>query len=300
MTYTCWIVYNGYLRGDKFRDYAEMIQEAAIDRGHLVHIYKNNELLSLLSNELALKTTSPIRLPDYCIFTDKDIYLAKQLELIGVRVFNRANTIELTDNKISTYQCLAASNLPIPKTIVAPKTFGLPFFERDPFLLNVLETFSFPFVVKEAYGSFGEQVYLVENEESFRELVATLSNVPFVIQQFVETSYGRDIRLQVIGEKVVAAMIRTSLHDFRANVTAGGVMEPYTPNEREQRVAIAAAKALGADFAGVDLLFGENDEPIICEVNSNAHIRNLLDCTGIHVAYPIIDYVETVLKGVKN
>src|SRR5699024_10643134 len=94
------------------------------------------------------------------------------------------------------------------------------------------------------------------------------------------------------GDQVITAMQRTSENDFRANVTSGGKMEPYEPNESQKRLAIEATKAIGADFAGVDLLFGENDQPIVCEINSNAHIRNLLDCTGVNVAIDLVTYIE--------
>src|SRR5699024_10382671 len=107
----------------------------------------------------------------------------------------------------------------------------------------------------------------------------------------ISSSYGKDMRLQVVGDQVVASMLRRSSNDFRANVTAGGSMEPYNPTNIEQELAIAATKAIGADFAGVDLLFGPNGYPIISEVNSNAHIRNLFDCTNINVADFIIDYI---------
>ena len=69
-------------------------------------------------------------------------------------------------------------------------------------------------------------------------------------------------------------------------------MQPYTPNEAFCQMAIHATKALDADFTGVDLLFGPNDEPILCEVNSNAHIKNIYDCTGIDVAEFIFKYIK--------
>src|SRR5699024_6985907 len=122
------------------------------------------------------------------------------------------------------------------------------------------------------------------------------NGAPFVFQQFIKSSFGKDIRLQVVGDQVVAAMKRTSASDFRANVTTGGQMEPYQPTEIEKQLAIRASLALNADFAAVDLLFGENGEPIVCEVNSNAHIRNLLTCTGINSAPYIIDYIEQKLE----
>src|SRR5699024_1170652 len=137
------------------------------------------------------------------------------------------------------------------------------------------------FIMKEAFGSFGEQVYLVENERDLHYYVNKIGGSPFVFQQFIQASFGVDIRVQVLGDRVVAAMKRTSKDDFRANVTSGGTMEPYEPSDDEEKLAIAATKAIGADFAGVDLLLGSENKRYVCEVNSNAHIRNLLNCTNI-------------------
>lgn len=73
-------------------------------------------------------------------------------------------------------------------------------------------------------------------------------------------------------------------------------MQQYTPTEKESELAIAAAAAVGTDFAGVDLLFGPGGEPLVCEVNSNAHIRSIYDCTGVDVTESIISYIKEVLS----
>lgn len=290
-----WIIYNGNLKGDKFRDIAEWLQQSATKKNSDTTIIKNNDLLSVISidkpNILQWKKST---LPDYTLFFDKDIYLAKHLESLGIRVFNRAEAIQISDDKIATYQILANHKLPIPKTIIAPKVFpnGK---ENIDYIRMVNKTFTYPMIIKEAFGSFGEQVYLVHNEQELIQQVDKIKNKPFMFQQFIETSYGKDLRLHVVGNQVVAATKRTSNNDFRANVTNGGTMEKYNPTNEEKDLAIAATRAVGADFAGVDLLFGEN-YPIICEVNSNAHIRNIYECTSINIADYIVDYVLNEMK----
>lgn len=284
-----WIIYNGFLKSDKFLDFAQMLQNAAEKRGHQMTLLKNDEVINEIQVDVQVDKAA---LPDYVLFTDKDTYLARQLEQLGIPVFNRAKTIEISDDKIKTYQQLKQHHLPIPKTIVAPKTFGIASALPAAYMDHIIERLGMPLVVKEAFGSFGEQVYLAENREALIELTQRLAKVPYVFQAYIEESYGRDIRLQVVGNQVISAMMRTSAHDFRANVTTGGEMTPYIPTEKEKKIAISASQAIGADFSGVDLLFGKGDEPIVCEVNSNAHIRNLLDCTGINAADAIAAYVE--------
>lgn len=291
MCLTGWIIYNGHLTGNKFLDFAQWLKRAANKQGIETHIYQNNELFTYLDGQ-QLRLLGETALPDFVIFTDKDIYLAKQLELLGVRVFNRAKAIEISDDKIATYQVLAHQQLPIPKTIVAPKIFpGSPVkpFEN---LSDIINQLGLPMIIKEAYGSFGEQVYLVHNEQEIQNKIKDIAGRPFIFQEFIAASCGTDMRLHVVGDKVVAAMTRHATNDFRANITSGGTMEAYQPANLEKKLAVAAAKAIGADFAGVDLLFGPDKTPIICEINSNAHIRNMYDCTNINVADFIIQHIR--------
>lgn len=296
-----WIIYNGNLPGDQFLDFAEWLQTAANEQNIRTTIYKNNELLAYLtSHSLTFISSTNKELPDFVIFTDKDIYLAKQLELLGVRVFNSAQAIDTSDDKIATYQMLAQEKLPIPNTIIAPKLFGTAKIQDINFITYVIKTLGFPMIIKEAYGSFGEQVYLIQNKKEMIDKIYEINGKAFIFQEFIESSYGTDLRLHVVGDQVVSSMKRRSKDDFRANITAGGKMQAYEPNSVEAELAVAATKAIHADFAGVDLLFGPNGTPIICEVNSNAHIRNMFHCTGINVADYIIQYIVEVLNNVQE
>lgn len=290
-----WIVYNGFLPGRAFIDYAEMLQEAATMLGHKAVLFSNDELFPVLStgvNNRIEKRTQP----DAVLFTDKDIYLARQLENENIPVFNKADTIEVSDDKIQTYQLLHKNRVPIPKTISAPKTFGFHKTIAPAFIKKIETELAYPLVMKEAFGSFGEQVYLIKNRQALIEKMTALSKVPYLFQEFIQTSFGEDRRIQVVGNHVVTAMRRKSATDFRSNVTAGGSMTPHRPTEEEKQTAIQASQAIGAHFSGVDLLKGKNGESIVCEVNSNAHIRNLYDCTGINAAYDILRYVTALLE----
>jgi len=292
-----WIVYNGTLPGNKFLDFAEWLQSAAFRAGSKADLVKNNDLLVTLETDgYHLLKPDGLPLPDYVIFTDKDLYLAKQLELMGIPVYNCAKAIEVSDDKIASHQTLAKYKLPMPRTIVAPMTFLKDTPVNETQLRRVSETLGFPMIVKEAFGSFGQQVYLVHHFAELEACVKDIGGKPFLFQEFVKTSYGLDLRLQVAGVEVIAAVKRTAVDDFRANVTNGGKMHAYSPTEAECKLAIAAAKAIGCDFAGVDLLYGEK-EPLICEVNSNAHIHNLYDATGVNSSDAI---VRDVLKKTRE
>lgn len=294
-----WIIYNGNMKEEKFHDLAVWLDEVANKRGLSTQLIRNNDLIVTIENgNNTIKGKYEGQKPDFVIFVDKDIYLARQLESMGIRLYNSASSIEICDDKSLTYQALANKNIPIPKTIVAPKVFYKVFsFENYKFIADEL---GFPMVIKEAFGSFGQQVYLVENYGEMLDKIKELGNKPYLFQQFIKSSYGRDIRLHVVDGRVVTSMLRMSDVDFRANVSNGGKMHLYFPTDDEIELAIKAQKAVGVDFAGIDILFGEDERPIICEVNSNAHIKNIYNCTGVNVAEHIVDYIIDDLNSSKR
>ncbi|WP_234396891.1 ATP-grasp domain-containing protein [Bacillus massiliglaciei] len=287
---SCWIIVNGYLQHTKFSDLALFIKEAAVRKGLSADIIRNSSLMPMIEDGRPVLRGSFTRLPDLVVFMDKDIALAKHLEMMGLPVFNKSSVIETCDSKAKTHQALAACGIPMPKTIFPPFTYeGVGRTDLHLFT-KIGQTLGYPLVVKEAYGSFGQQVYLIHSEQELQERVMELAHKPFILQEFIDTSFGKDIRINVVGDQAAAAMKRTSANDFRANMTAGGKAEPYTPTQEEEELAIRSAQILGADFAGVDLLFGKNG-PLLCEVNSNSHLLHLYECTGINVADKMFDYI---------
>ncbi|MFF2588430.1 RimK family alpha-L-glutamate ligase [Peribacillus butanolivorans] len=291
----CWIVVNGYLQHDKFSSLALFIKEAAERKEISATLVRNSELIPVIEKGLPMLKGNFEKLPDFVLFMDKDIHLARHLELLDIPVYNSSTAIDICDSKAKTHQALAGHGIPMPKTLFPPFTYeGIERINVDAFKEIGLEL-GYPLIVKEAYGSFGEQVYLIQSEAEFLNTVHKLGHKPFIIQEFIEHSKGRDIRVNVVGDQVIAAMHRKSEHDFRANMTVGGQALPYSPTKKEADLAIRCASILGADFAGVDLLFGE-DGPLLCEVNSNSHLLNIYDCTGINIADSMFDYVLDKLE----
>ena len=227
---------------------------------------------------------------DFAIFWDKDIYLAERLENNGVRLFNSKRAIMLCDNKILMYQALAKAGVKIPQTFIAPKTFeGLEYNDRS-FLKKVEEEIGYPMVIKEAYGSFGEQVYLANDEKSANEIIDKIGYKDFLMQEYISSSKGRDLRINVVGDKAIVSMLRENKNDFRSNISNGGSGSLCQPEQAYLDLAVKAAKALGLDFAGVDVMF-DKDGPIICEVNSNPQFASTLKATGVNLADYIADYI---------
>jgi RimK family alpha-L-glutamate ligase len=272
------LIINHGLNGEKYMEQTALYEEAAARLG--------------ISLQVCTNAQRPASYGEFVLFLDKDVILARTLELAGLSVFNSASAIALCDDKARTYLALAEQEIPMPKTLVLPMTFFQTDWRDNPFLPYAEEELGYPMVVKEACGSFGWQVFLVSSRDELVECINRISPKRTLLQSFVASSKGRDVRINVVGGKAVASMYRYSETDFRANISSGGSMKPYTPTPEQEALAIRACKALGLDFGGVDLLFGENDAPLLCEVNSNAHIKNILTCTGINVAEHILAYIR--------
>jgi len=287
-----WLIANHFLMSKKFSELTDWLFQAAKAANIEMVLMSNADCLAFLGRGGvdAFKQYHET-LPDFVLFWDKDVRLATYLETLGIPVYNSSKSIALCDDKSMTHLTLEQYGIPMPKTIIAPMTYENIGYTDYDFLTMVEKELHYPLVIKECFGSFGAQVYLAKDENELLEKVEQIGTKPMLFQEFIKSSEGRDIRLQVVGDQVVASMYRYSEIDFRANISNGGKMKAYQPTDEQIALALECTKRLGLTFAGVDLLFGEHEEPIVCEVNSNAHFKNIYDCTGVDTAKQIINYI---------
>lgn len=295
-----WLIVNRFLYTKKFSELYEWLCTAANRLDIKLSVYTNDEIALNIAvsadAEDILWASSLGGVPDFVLFFDKDIRLAEQLERRGLRLFNSARSIELCDDKSLMHSALAGK-VPMPDTYCAPFTYENIGYNNTVFIDTMFEKLGSPLVVKEVFGSFGQQVYLCNSPAEARELLARVGGKKLLFQRFINSSFGRDLRLNVVGGKVIASMYRYNEHgDFRANITNGGSMRLHMPTPEEEAVAIETAEALDLDFCGVDLLFGDDSSPILCEVNSNAHFKSIYQCTGVNAANAIMEYIADTFR----
>jgi gamma-F420-2:alpha-L-glutamate ligase len=214
--------------------------------------------------------------------------LLRHFEKLGVPLLNNSASIEVTKDKLHAAQVFAEHHLPTPKTMLV----------KDPVNPSlVAREIGFPCVVKIFAGSYGKGVYLCNNSREFRDFIefahGIKSDEAIIVQEFIKSRPGEDVRVIVVGGKALGAMKRSSKDgSFKANITRGGVGENYPLNPRIEEIAIKTTNALGLDVAGIDLLF-DGDDYKLCEANSAPGFKGFEKYTGINVARAIIDYAKT-------
>ena len=219
---------------------------------------------------------------DFVLYFDKERIVARLLEKAGIRVFNSAAATEICDDKMLTHAVLADNGILMPDTVAGPMCYAPEAKIDDGYIRRVVAEFGFPVVVKECYGSFGEQVYLCGDELSLRCKLDEIKTKPYLLQRYEQASSGRDLRVIVIGGRAVCAMKRVNADDFRSNAARGGRCEAAAIPDDVADMCERAAKIIGLDYCGVDVLL--TDPPKIIEVNSNAMFEAMERATGINVA----------------
>ena len=211
----------------------------------------------------------------------------RQLERLGVYSVNSSNSIEVVRDKLYTQQILAKNNLPIPKSMLV----------KFPVNIELVEEYiNFPAVVKTISGSQGNGVYLSENKNNFIDLMhlmeSTNPNANIIIQEFIKTSRGVDLRIITVGGRVIGCMKRINNNGgFKANFSAGGVVERYELNAEIEWLATTVSNIMNLDIAGIDLLF-DGGHFKICECNSSPGFKGMESCNDVNIPAEIYNYIK--------
>ena len=218
----------------------------------------------------------------------------RQFEMMGVYPVNESVAITRSRDKLRSLQLLAGKGIGLPDTAFAYRSSDA---EQ---LLGLVG--GAPVVIKLLEGTQGLGVVLGETPKGAESIIQAFSsvNTNILVQQFVKEANGEDIRCLVVDGKVVASMMRKGKEgDFRSNLHRGGSAMPIKITPTERKTAVTAAKAMGLNVCGVDLL-RSNSGPVVMEVNSSPGLQGVETATGIDVAGKIIQFVETNAKPKKT
>ncbi len=276
------------------------LKAVALARGHEVRVIKykecyasieqNNPTVSYRGEDLSKFDAIIPRIASH--MTRYGTAIVRQLEMQGVYTVSSSLAINRSRDKLRSMQVMAKAGVGIPKTVVSRNSTDI-----DDLIEKLGGT---PVIIKLARGTHGNGVVLAESKKAAKSVLQALyltneDGTNVMLQEFVKESAGVDIRAFVVGGRVVASMKRQSLDDdFRSNLHKGGEGTKVKLTEEERKMAIKAARAMGLNVAGVDMMRSERG-PLILEVNASPGF-GVEKVTGRDVATPIIEYLEQNAK----
>jgi ribosomal protein S6--L-glutamate ligase len=209
-----------------------------------------------------------------------------QFEMAGVFTLNDSQAISRSRDKLRSLQLLSRAGVGLPTTSFAHST-------QD--INGLLEVVGgTPIVVKLLEGTQGLGVVLAETRKAAESVISAFRQLDanILVQEYIKEARGADIRAFVVGGKVAAAMKRqAAAGEFRSNLHRGGAAEAIKLTPAERATAVRAAKAMGLNVAGVDMLQSDSG-PMVLEVNSSPGLEGIEVASGVDIADAIIEFIE--------
>ncbi len=270
------------------------ICEAARARGHEIEVINTLRVSINITSKRPALYYRKRRIEDFdaviprigASITFYGLAVLRQFEVIGVYPLNESVAIGRSRDKLRCLQLLARRGIGLPVTA----------FTNDPKQAeDVVDLVGgAPVVIKLLEGTQGIGVMLGETMKSAKSVIEAFqgADVNILVQEFIKEAGSTDIRALVIGERVVAAIKRTGPPgEFRSNLHRGGFSEKVKITPQERATAVKAARTLGLNVCGVDMLRSRNG-PLVMEVNSSPGIEGLEKATGVDVAGLMIEFLE--------
>ncbi len=274
------------------------LKEAAEERGHELHIvntlrcYMNiaSRRPEIYYNGEKLEGFDAVIPRIGASVTFYGLAVLRQFEMMGVYPLNESVAIGRSRDKLRSMQLLARDGIGLPVTT----------FAHDPKQTEEVLALAggAPLVIKLLEGTQGLGVVLADTDRSAKSVIEAFraTNTNILIQEFIKEAGGTDIRALVVGGKVVAAMKRTGAEgEFRSNLHRGGSAQVIKLTPEERSTAIRAAKSMGLEVCGVDMLRA-NHGAVVMEVNSSPGLEGVEKATGIDIAGKIIEHLAKVAK----
>lgn len=280
----------------------QRLKQAAEDRGHDLQIINTTRCSMNIASRRPEIYYNGEKLPCFdaviprigASVTFYGLAVLRQFEMMGVYPLNESVAIGRSRDKLRSMQLLARDGIGLPVTT----------FAHDPKQTDEVVKLAggAPMVIKLLEGTQGIGVVLADTDRSARSVIEAFrgAGINILVQEFIKEAGGTDIRALVIGGKVVAAMKRTGAEDdFRSNLHRGGSASLVKISPEERSTAVRAAKCMGLNVAGVDML-RSNHGPVVMEVNSSPGLEGVEKATGKDIAGAIIEYIEKHAKPGKT
>jgi len=213
--------------------------------------------------------------------------LSQYLRRLPSRIINRPNGVQsLGPDKWTTFKALDGHDIPQPKSAA----YNIP-----PMFESVATKLGAPFVAKPKHGAGGLGVTLVHNKEEYNKLFENYQIKDYIFQEYINASFGQDIRSYIMGDKVVGVMKRVGAKDFRSNISLGATAFKHKLTKEQEKLALKIARLLGGEIISVDFLINGKDL-IFCEANTCPQFYGFQELGGYEFENETIDFINTVFE----
>lgn len=219
-------------------------------------------------------------LPDFVVIRTIETLIQAYFEAQGVRTFNAALVAQLANHKSLTHVAMQQLGIPMAETYFLDKA-SLP--DQLPL--------AFPFIMKDAHGRSGKQVFLIENKEQWHQKIAWLHSSDLLVQK-LNYPLGRDVRVFIIGKKIIGAVLRENNNDFRANFKLGGSATLYHLTTENKQMIEKIIHHFNFDLVGIDFLINEHGGLIFNEIEDVVGSRILSKVTNINLLEEYVTYIR--------
>lgn len=269
------------------------LAEAAQERGYQVQVINPLECYMNISMQQSSIHIGGVELPPFDAviprigagITFYGTAVVRQFEMMATYTLNSSMGISRSRDKLRSMQLLSRKGIGLPVTGFANKPSDIP----D--LIDMVG--GAPLVIKLLEGTQGIGVVLAETRKAAESVIEAFMGLKanIMVQEYIKEAQGADIRCFVLGDKVIAAMKRQALPgEFRSNLHRGGTATLVKLSPEERSIAVRAAKTMGLNVAGVDIL-RSNHGPVVMEVNSSPGLEGIEAATGKDVAGAIIEFI---------
>lgn len=261
------VVYNPFFDAKKIAAQIDLLQQAALSVNLCINFVAADNV------DARLDVDMPSSLAHKVLMLEKNVCLAQALAQRKHRLYNAPQAIAVCDHKGETHLAVKATGLKQIPTFIGPMTFGLGSIKpASGFISQIENECKYPMVIKEVYGSFGRQVYLVKDRQALLTLFNQINGRQVIAQPFMAYRSGQSVRVIVINNRVVGSILQTNEHDFRSNLTQHASGVPFALSQQQRSDAIKISRALNLFYGGLDFVFANNDELVFCEANSNVQL----------------------------
>lgn len=294
-----WLIYRDE-DVDKNKAYINFYIEEARALGidiKLIFLHKLN--FGVKDNALFLRYNgNVIERPDFAI--NRSIYplLSKQLEDMGIKVFNNSKVADICNDKAKTYQYLSRLDIPIINTS----------FIKSENIVNVMDKIKEPRIIKGVSGHGGDQVFLynpdhpdtmLTNQDKAsakkKEILASLNNTDIVIQPVIGDK-KQDLRVYIIGKTIIAAILRTAKDGFKSNYSLGGDVRNYHLSDQETQLITKIINEFDFGLVGIDFLIEDDGSLLFNEIEDVVGSRMLYKCTDINIVNLYLKHILSIIS----